>query len=1122
LDEGDLGCGPEKTQSGFSMLGKTSEGIRKTMKQKFWLGARGLVLTLVCLSYIHSAQAQAVGAIIGTVTDPSGAVVVGAKVTALDTGTQVAQSTVTTGAGTFAISNLGVATYDVSVEASGFAPDRIADVTLDVSQTRSLEFKLVISGENQTALVSEAPPLLNTTDGSLAGLVSEEQVENLPLNGRSIQNLVTLQPGMAPDSGSIGWEAPQWISNGNRGETEVATLDGSDATDSEMGTVQFWNFNLDAIAEFKVQQANYSAEFGQGGGTITQIVSKSGTNQLHGSAFEFIRNSVLDASNYFSSSVPPFQRNEFGGTLGGPIWKNRTFFFVEYAGLRQRLGEPTVIPVPTAAERSGLVTIGGYQYQVPLNSVSAMILSKYPLPNQAGGLYGPNTYNFQFKQPSNDDQYSIRIDHHISDRDSIFGRASYINNYQKEIDPVAAIEEPAFSAENINNPRNFALSETHIFSSNLINLANFTVNRQIEAQLPSTQEYTQTTFSDGSLASWGPDTFITKYVETYYNPWDRVTWSKGRNLFHAGIEYRYGQDNGFGVASAGPNGVYSFAPGTPLTVNILSSNGGPAILAGAGSPNGLVSMMAGNAVSYDRATTIPGFGPAGGGGVNWGLREWHLASYFQDDLRVNAKLTVNLGLRYEYASVPYEIRNRIGTVIESGPLFGNFVLNPQPLYQPDYTSFAPRLGVAYRATPRTVVRGGFAIFTNIIPTVYPDQAAVDFPLAASSSLSQPPYSLTPLAVSLPALTSTTGVVQPPDGNPTKVAPNTPVNLAPIAAQIGTISGEWPSNNFRNGYTMTGNVTLEQELGGDTALQLSYVTNDSTTLYNREFPNAYLDALSMNTPYSNISPGLGVLSIFYNHGLFHYNALQAQVRKISRRYGLQYQASYTWSKNLTDSDSIFSAPGAAGAIVQNNPTCVRCEYARASFDVPNRLIANFSYTVPGRWGFVPQTVSRGWQVLGIFNAQSGFPINISDSLGTLAYGTAGEGTRPFFVATPTKHASGSPQYFSDAVIADNGLNGNYFSIPTTTSPTLGTVQTLPGNLSRNSSPGPSWWNYDTSLVKDTQVTELLRVQLRAEFFNIFNHPTFALPNGTLGSPTFGLSTATESTERQIQFGARFVF
>jgi hypothetical protein len=290
-----------------------------------------------------------------------------------------------------------------------------------------------------------------------------------------------LQPGMAQDVGQMGWLAPQWISNGNRGETEVATLDGADATDAEMGTVQFWNFNLDAIAEFKVQQGNYSAEFGQGGGSITQIVSKAGTNQFHGSAFEFIRNNALDTHNYFSTVVPPFQRNEFGATIGGPILKGKTFFFGEYAGFRQLLGEPTVISVPTTAERTGLVTIGSNQYQVPLNSVASSILGKYPLPNQPSGSYGANTLTFNFKEPLDVNQYSVRIDHHISDHDYLFGRASYINNEQKETDPTAAIEDPSFSATNFNNPRNFALSETHTFTDALINTFLFAVNRQVEA-----------------------------------------------------------------------------------------------------------------------------------------------------------------------------------------------------------------------------------------------------------------------------------------------------------------------------------------------------------------------------------------------------------------------------------------------------------------------------------------------------------------------------------------------------------------------------------------------------------------------------------------------------------------
>jgi hypothetical protein len=1068
--------------------------------------------------------AQAVGAIVGTVTDPSGAVIAHAKVTATREDTKVSQSTVTNTSGTFMVPNLEVGTYTVRVDAEGFSVKSISGVTLDVSQQRDLDFRLSLTGGVETAEVTATSPLINTTDGSLAGLVSEQQVESLPLNGRSIQNLVMLQPGMAQDSGSMGWLAPQWISNGNRGETEVATLDGSDATDAEMGTVQFWNFNLDAIAEFKVQQANYSAEFGQGGGSITQMVSKSGGNQFHGSAFEFIRNSVFDAANYFSSSgVSPFQRNEFGATFGGPIFKGRTFFFVEYAGYRQRLGEPTLMEVPTSDQRNGLVVINGFTYQVPLNSVAQQILSKYPSPNQPDGVYGPNTYNALFKQPWDDNQYSIRIDHKISDKDSLFGRATLINNNQKETDAVAAIEDPSFSSENINNPRNFALSETHIFSPVLINNLTFTVNRQIEGVTPPSQEYTQTTTSDGTLSNWGPDTFITKYVETYYIANDKVNWNWRRNSITAGVDFRYGQDDGYGVTGAGPNGQYTFSAGTPLTVDLPSTDGGPSITAGTGSPSGFVSIMAGDPASYKRSTTIPGFG-ANGTNPKWGLRVWHLAPFIQDDIRFTSKLTVNVGLRYEYNSVPYEIENRLGGVSDSGSLAGQFVLNPTPLYTPDRLSFAPRFGVAYHATNKTVLRGGVAIFTNTIPMVYPDQAAVNFPLASFSSLANPTYSLTPLSVSLPSLTSTSGATIPPAGGPKKIPANTPVNLAPIAAETGPIIGDWPSDKMKNGYTLTGNFTLEQQLPGDLALQMSYVNNNGIDLYQSSYPNAFTGAQTQYTPYTNTTPGLGEIEIFYNDAISHYNALQVQARKISPIHGLQYQVNYTWGKNLTDADAVWSAPGSSGGVTQNNPTCIPCEYARASYDLTQRLVANFSYNIPGRWGGAPSVLSKGWQVLGIFTAQTGFPFTIVGPYGTLQYGfdtLNGVGARPNFVKWATRDPQHRAQFFSSDAINNTS---DYFSVPTVVSNIagVGTVQTGPGDLGRNTYTGPSWWNADFSMVKDTKIAEVLNTQFRAEFFNIFNHPTFGTPGGTIGSSNFGLSTGTQSAEREMQFGLRFMF
>jgi hypothetical protein len=1110
-----------------------------------------LLLVLV-VSAPAVVRAQAVGAITGTVTDPSGAVIPGAKVSATRVETGVSQATVTSSAGTYTIPSLVVGTYNVTAEAAGFKTGTASGITLDVSQERSVDFKLTLAGVTSTVEVNAAPPLLNTTDGALAGLVSEEQVQNLPLNGRSIANLVMLQPGMAQDTGGMGWFAPQWISNGNRGETTVATLDGADSSDREMGTVQFWDFNLDAIAEFKVQQNNYSAQYGQGGGTITQIVSKTGTNQFHGSAFEFVRNSDFDARNFFATSVPPLQRNEFGGALGGPIKKDKTFFFVEYAGYRQLSGEPTIMNVPTTAERQGQVTItdpvtGNLdQLQVPLNSTAQEVLNKYPLPNQPNGAYGPNTYNVLFKQPTNYDQFSVRLDQHFSDKDSFFARVSYINHFANETDPVAAIEDPSFSAYNYNNPRNYSVSETHIFSPTLLDTLAFTLNRQGEGSLPPTQVYSQSTAADGTFSSWGPDPWIAEYIETYFEPQDSVTWTKGRHTFNFGAKYERGWDNQIGTAAGGPSGQYTFASGTPLLTATPSTNGGTTLAAGSPSPSGLVSLMEGDAESYARTTTVPGFGPPGGGGVWTGLRVWHISTWLQDDIKLTSKLTVNAGLRYEYNSVPYEVGNRVAVPGDYGNLYGHLVLNPQPLYQPDYPNFGPRLGVAYRVTSKTVLRGGLGIFTNMIPTVYPDQTLVNFPVASFSFLTpsagQPiPYSLTPESVSLPALTDLSGNVLPPNGNTKLVPPNTPVNLAPIAAILGPISGGYPSDRLRNGYTISGNATVEHEFPGSINLRVSYVANNGVHLYNSTYPNAYTGAEPQYAPYSQVNPGvtpgtsaLGSLVVYYNGGYSSYNALQVQARKNLPSHGIQFQAAYTWGKDMTDSDAVWSAPATSAGVDLNNPRCMKCEYAPATYSVNQRFIGNFEYELPfGRVGGLPKRLTQGWKALGILTFQTSFPFTVVGPYGTLQYGfdyLNGVGARPFLLQKATKNSAGGPQFFSNAVIAgtqpgiNDGTNPNFFGIPTTTSPYLGgaTVQTMPGNLGRNTFTGPSWSNVDFSIIKDTRITESKSLQFRAEFFNLLNQATFGTPNATIGNPIFGTATWTATTERQIQFGLRFVF
>jgi hypothetical protein len=431
----------------------------------------------------------------------------------------------------------------------------------------------------------------------------------------------------------------------------------------------------------------------------------------------------------------------------------------------------------------------------------------------------------------------------------------------------------------------------------------------------------------------------------------------------------------------------------------------------------------------------------------------------------------------------------------------------------------------------------------MIPTVYPDQALVNFPIASLNYLPNAPYSLTPQAVSLPVLTSTTG--QPLAVNGTKsLPPNTLVNIEPYAKILGPVSGDYPSDTMKNGYTISGNVTLEHQFAGSIAVQASYIANNGVFLYNMTYPNAFTGAQSQYTAYTNNTPGLGELQVFRNGGHSSYNGFQMQVRKISPSHGLQFQANYTWAKDLTNADAVWSAGGQlgnggqSGGISQNNPECVPCERSRASYSVAQRFVANFEYTLPfaSFLTTAPKRLTNGWMVLGIFSAQTGFPFTVVSPYGSLQYGydtLDGFGARPFLLQEPTKvpNAGHSPQFFSNAVINGSctvnctsyGLNTGFFGTPTVTSPVNGSaVLPTPGDLSRNTFTGPGWWNLDFSLVKDTRLTETTQLQFRAEFFNIFNHSTFATPGSLLGSTNFGISTQTATAERQIQLGLRFIF
>ncbi len=1112
-----------------------------------------LAAAVICLLAVASRQVlgQAVGEITGTVTDPSGAVVPHVQVTAINQATEISQSSFTTSAGAYSIPRLLVGTYTVTAQKSGFRSGLARGITLDVGQVREVIFTLEVGSTKQTVTVTGLPALLNTTNNSLGVTVSGKEVQDLPLYNRDVTNLIETMPGMvANPTGSMGWfTGGSWVSNGNRVETDVATMDGGDDSDMEMGDVPLTNIDLDAVGQMKVLQNDYSAQYGQGGGSITELVTKSGTNQFHGDAFDYVTNSAFDARNFYSTSRPQFDRNMFGATFGGPIIKNNTFFFGSWSGLRYRQTSPTESIVPTTAERNGTVSIAGSNgqtdiLQVPLNPVAKTILSRYPLPNDPSGIYGPSTFYWDSPSIDNDNQFSARLDHSFSAKNRLFGRATYDNYTDPNNCQFCVVEGgPTFAGNDEHLARDFMIGDTDIITPTLLNTFDFTLVRTIQGDSVAPASLTIPDTNISGLSGYGPNGFFTTYITTTFEPSDMVNWTTGRQSFTIGGNFRREWDNGTGVTSHnGPAGAYYFQPGTVLTAAIPSTNGGSAISAGTPSPLGLISMMEGDPYQYGRSLSAPGYGPPGGGNVWWGLRRWAMATYAEDEIKATRRLTLNLGLRYEYYSVPWEVGDRLSGPCDYGSCFGNMVVNPQPLWQPDYLSgdFDPRFGFAELLGRNTVLRGGFGIFSNLIPTVDADQSTVDFPAESLNYITSPTYALSPLPVSLPPLTTLSGQpVMRQFGNTKTIPANSVVNLDPYVPILGQFSGDYASDRMRNGYTMNANLTLEHEFAGGVAVQASWVNTTGVSLYNQAYPNAFAGAEPQFTPYSKLTNGaLGELAVFYNGGHSDYNALQLEVRKVSAAHGLTFESNYTWAKAMSDADDLFEAPGYSQTM--NNPTCLRCEYAPAYFNVSQRAAFDFVYDLPiGQWqalSRLPQRLTQGWEMSGIWQGQTGLPVNIVSQYGSLQYGFdnyTGNGARPNLLKTPT---SGGPQYygpenfFSNAVIGitptgnANGEGTGYFGDNTVISPVPGTGAVLPtpGNLGRDTFTSPAWSNFDFEVIKNTKITESTTLQFRAEFFNIFNQATFGMPGYTLGASGFGLIGGTATTQRYIQFALRFIF
>ncbi|HKW98604.1 MAG TPA: TonB-dependent receptor [Bryobacteraceae bacterium] len=1097
-------------------------------------------------------HAQALGSIVGLVTDPGQAVIPSATVTAVEKNTNFTRSTTTASDGVFSLPRLPVGTYTVSAEAQGF-DKATTEVTLDVDQKREVNFTLVVKGVATQVEVQATAPTLNTTTGMIGGLVEGRQVANLPLNGRDITNLMLMQPGQIAENNSSFPFQTNTSGNGNRGVTGSSYLDGMDSSDNELGGGQFGNFNLDAIAEFRVLQNNYSAEYGRGSGTIVSVVSKTGTNSLHGSLFEFVRNDKFDARNFFAPKVAPFRRNEYGFGVGGPVWvpkvyngKNKTFWFVQYAGFRQRLAVPIIFPVPTPDERKGLVTItptsgAPYQLQVPVLPDVSTILNKYPLPNNPGGALGPRTFQSTSSQSINRDQWSGRLDQRISDKDSFFFRYSNATNVLPNQDLSEAIINPKFSNDLRSDWINSGFSETHLFSSNLINEVRISGMQSKEQTVPKVFDTTQVSFADGALQNYGTSGGGFSLVPFTLLYRDGLTWVKGRHTMNFGGEYRGVQSSYFGSSIGGPNGVYSFAAGSLLPVPISSVDGTHNFNPGDPSPSSLVSFMVGISQFYQRSVAYPGYGPPGGGFAPFSMRRFHWAGWFQDDFKMTRNLTINIGLRYEYNSVPTETGNRLAGIVDGvdflsdKSLFRRMVLNPAPIYREDYKGFGPRLGFAWKALPKTVFRGGFAVFTNLPLSQTADQQGFNFPFSGTSAAPNLDFTAAPRPLTLPPIHDLKGNVVPSGGNSKTVPANDPIDLTPYPGLLTNVT----TNNYHNGYTLSGNFTIERELPWNSILQAGYVFNNAVSLYGSQYPNGYAGAAPDIAVFTAVNPSLSEFQLTDNHAHSTYNALQVILRKAVPTAGLTFQLSYTYSKAIDNATTVYNGDGANSAVTQSNPMCWSCEKARASFDVPHRVVVNFSYQLPfDKASHLPKRLTQGWTLWGIASASSGFPFTVLTPFGSKRYGIdnyAGGTVRPDLVSTPTLKPSGQgpeEQFFSNEVLADNAnmtqavnnnqdFVGQFFAVALD-SLNGSTVAAHPGNLGRNTFRNAGFSDWDLSIAKDTRLFERASLQFRAEFFNLLNQHAFGFPTRTLTSPGFGVSTYTQFDPREIQLGLRLIF
>jgi len=1076
----------------------------------------------------------------GTVLDSSGAAVASAKVMATNVATNLARDAASDTTGKYIITLLPPGDYTLSVEAAGFRKLVQSGITLQINQQAQVDLTLQLGQVSETVEVTGQAPLLESESSSLGTVVNQQLVNQLPLNGRNFIQLATLSPGVNgvgfSASGTImsgtrpddRRPATEIFSNGNREGSNNFLYDGID--DNERLTLSIvLRPAVEAVREFKIQTNLYSADIGRNSGAVVDVITKSGTNRLHGSLFEFLRNSAMDARSYFNpqgTAFPTFRLNQFGGSLGGPVvlpklyhGKDKTFFFVDFEGYRRDSQQLTLGNIPTAKMRVGdfseTATIydplttranpGGSGFvrtpftgnQIPSNRwdpISAKMINAYPVPTSPARF---NNYLGNLIQHQNWNQGDARIDHQMTPRDNFFARWS-IQNTQTIVPStypstqIAGISQPlnlgdeaSFAGTSFAPTQHAVASYVHIFTPRLVNefragFSRFRLDYTADQYQPNGQlgnklgvsnanvtpnEQNLPIFSPGSYLGIGQTRSLPIFRrENTFQYIDNVSDTQGAHTLKFGVDFRRRQLTIYQTNQG--NGRFNFSPA--LTDSRQSSGG-----------DSMASFLLGypTQIAHDYTQNWPG------------ERGSELGLYFADDWRVTKKLTFNLGLRWDYFSPFREVSNRwanFNLVTGKIDVAGRNGVNEYAGVEPYYKNFGPRFGFAYQFAQHTVVRGGFGIFYN--PT-------------GSEGGSLRLFRQLPFGATTQIFPGDINVGQRvSDG----FAPLQPVNLAFADNPFGTMFAV--DHHFRPSYAEQFNFTVEHEIAPlALVIKTATIGNLGRHLYNTYNANQPIPgptALDSRRPLYSIDPLLSDASYFTTDGLSEYYAFQLTADKRFSK-GLSALLGYTWSHAIDNVPLEFGG-GTSGPQPQD-PRNIAAERGNSIIDMRHRLTLSYTWEFPfGKGkamlnrGGIADWVLGGWQTNGILTAQTGLPFSAVLQTST----TNGTGSRPNGTG-PVTYPHTLQQWFSPSA----------FSTP---------APYTYGNLGRNTLFGPGRVNWDMSLFKNFVIREQTRFEFRAEAFNIFNHPQFALPNQNIGNAQVGQITSTVGNPRQLQMGLRFQF